>query len=155
MRMFILVLVLIWFLISAVLGITRRQNPDQVWNLTMRNGYWWREREGKDDLIESLGRLERIGPYKRGVVSIQMTSGEYSVRYDGRTGEINALFSASNEEISRRYTTAPDLPVRLFLHFIGATLGIMFVYWLKVRPGPRSLTPIITSSKGYYGEHYR
>ncbi len=93
----------------------------------MRNGYWWREYKGADDRIETLGRLERIGPYRFGVVSIQTTSGDYHVRYDGRTGDINGLFSATGEEITRHYTIGPNLPFRLPLHVIGTILGLVSV----------------------------
>lgn len=130
MRLFFLGFVLCWFLMSVVLLASRSSTLDDQWNLSIRNGYWWREYKGTDDRIETLGRLERIGPYRFGVVSIQTTSGDYHVRYDGRTGDINGLFSANGEEITRHYTVGPNLPFRLPLHIIGTVLGLMSVLLL-------------------------
>ena len=130
MRLFFLAFVLSWFVICVVMLVCRSSTPDQQWNLTMRNGYWWREYKGTNDRIETLGHLERIGPYRFGVVSIQTTSGDYRVRYDGRTGEISGLFTANGEEITRHYTTAPNLPFRLPLHVIGTVLGLISILLL-------------------------
>jgi hypothetical protein len=127
--LFFLAFVLCWFVMSVVMMVCRSSTPDQQWSLTMRNGYWWREYQGRDDRIETLGHLERIGPYRFGIVSIQTTSGDYHVRYDGRTGDINGLFSANGEEITRHYTIGPNLPFRLPLHFIGTVLGLVSVLW--------------------------
>lgn len=117
-----------WIAITLVIVSFRSPTPDEEWNLTIRNGYWWREYNGKNARIETLGKFERITAYKLGEVSIQTTSGDYRVRYDGRTGDIDGVFYASGEEITERYTTAPNRSFSLSLHVIGTIMGLIGVY---------------------------